>query len=324
MHHVPERLGHTTGDASGMNKPIVAEAAGRSREGTRKPAKRPLPKVDFLHPAGAPALYSPDSIAWQVFKNPVALFVGGVAAVLLELAEERVRSGVWEHSIFPTDPITRMRRTGLVAQVSVYAPRATAERLIASVVQMHARVEGRTPRGTPYRASDPELLNWVQCTADYGFLEAYAAYCRPLTDPQRDRFYAESLAAAALFLADGAPRSLAEQRQQFEAMRPHLEAHPIVFEFLGIMKRTPTVSLLLQPVQWMMVRAGIDLLPAWIIQRLTLDTPQWQLRSWERRLLMGMGALFERLPIPNVPAVLASRRMGLPGNFLYKKPASGP
>ena len=307
-----------------MNKQPLAEAVDQPRRSSVKAAKRPMPKVDYLNPAGAPALYSPQSIAWQVFKNPVALFVGGVAAVLLELAEERVRSGVWEHSIFPTDPITRMRRTGLIAQVSVYAPIATAQKLIGAVVQMHSRVVGRTPKGTPYSANDPELLNWVQCTADFGFLEAYAAFCQPLTDRQRDQFYEESLPAARLFLAEGAPRSLAEQRQQFEAMRPHLEAHPIVFEFLGIMKRTPAVLLLLKPLQWMMVRAGISILPEWIIERLTLDGPQWRLRAWERRLLVRMGAVFERVAIPNLPATLASRRMGLPGNFLYKKRASGP
>jgi len=301
-----------------MNEPVLtAETSARA-------VRRPLPKVDFLNPAGAPALYAPQSVAWHVFKNPVSLFIGGIAAVLLELAEERVRSGVWDHSIFRTDPIMRMRRTGLMTYVSVYAPSAVAERWIAGVVRMHAKVEGRTPKGTAYRANQPELLDWVQCTADYGFLEAYAMFCRPLTDRQRDRFYAESLPSARLFLATGAPRSLAEQQAQFEAMRPHLEAHPIVFEFLDIMKRTRAVPLMLRSLQWMMVRAGIHLLPQWVAQRLGLDAPQWQLRPWEKRLLQSMGALFERLPIPNSPPVQACRRMGLSANFLYKNEVGEP
>ena len=91
----------------------VAETAGRQMAPAA--AKKSIPRIDFLNPPGAPALYAPDSLAWQVFKNPVALFVGGITAVLLELAEPRVRSGVWGHSIFPTDPITRMRRTGAAA-----------------------------------------------------------------------------------------------------------------------------------------------------------------------------------------------------------------
>ena len=50
---------------------------------------------DFLHPPGEPALVAADSISWTVFKNPLALFIGGVTAVVLELAEPRVRSGDW-------------------------------------------------------------------------------------------------------------------------------------------------------------------------------------------------------------------------------------
>lgn len=281
-------------------------------------SKRPLPKVDFLHPAGAPALYSPDSLHWHVFKNPVALFIGGITAVLLELAEERVRTGVWEHSIFPTDPLTRMERTGLMAHVSVYAPAETAEKLIRGVVAMHARVEGKTPKGTPYRANDPELLDWVQCTVSYGFMEAYAAYCRSLTDAQRDRFYKESVSSARLFLANGAPQSQAEQRLLFEKMEPHLEAHPIVRQFLDIVQRTPAVPWFLRPLQSMMLRAGVDLLPEWVRERLTLDGAEWKLKTWERSLLKSLGAMLERLPIPNIAPTLASRRMGLPAGYLYR------
>jgi uncharacterized protein (DUF2236 family) len=299
-----------------MNEQSLVESGSRPEQ--RKPAHRPMPKVDFLHPAGAPALYAPDSLAWRIFKNPVSLFIGGITAVLLELGEERVRSGVWNHSIFPTDPLTRMRRTGLVTHVSVYAPVAVAEKFIGAVVRMHERVEGRTPRGTPYRANEPELLNWVQCTASYGFMEAYAMFCRPMTDEQRDQHYEESQASARLFLANGAPRSLREQREQFEAMRPKLEPHPIVFEFLDIVKKAPALPWPLRPMQSMMIRAGIAVLPQWVIGRLELDGEQWQLKAWERRLLQRMGAMFERVPIPMSPPVMASRRMGLPAGYLYR------
>jgi len=38
--------------------------------------------TDFLRPAGEAALVSPDSVSWRVFKNPLSLFIGGVAAVI--------------------------------------------------------------------------------------------------------------------------------------------------------------------------------------------------------------------------------------------------
>lgn len=277
-----------------------------------------MPKVDFLNPAGAEALYAPDSLSWQVFKNPISLFVGGIAAVLLELAEPRVRSGVWGHSIFPTDPLTRIRRTGAVTHATVYGPAETATRIIRSVVRMHDRVSGRTPSGVAYRANDPALLNWVQATVSFGFMEAYAAFVREFTDDERDRFYAESAPAARLFGAGGAPLSLADQRQQFEAMRPLLEDHPIVHEFLAIMRRTPALPLPLRPLQGMMLRAAVSILPDWTVERLELGK-DWRLREWERRLLRRLGVLFDHLTIPGAPPAQACQRLGLPANYLYRR-----
>ena len=69
--------------------------------------------TDFSRPYGETALLSPDSVSWHVFKNPLSLFVGGVTAVIMELAEPRVRTGVWEHTTFRTDPIRRLRDTGV-------------------------------------------------------------------------------------------------------------------------------------------------------------------------------------------------------------------
>jgi uncharacterized protein (DUF2236 family) len=154
--------------------------------------------ADFLRPAGEAALVPPDSVSWRVFKNPLSLFIGGVAAVIMELAEPRVRTGVWEHTTFRIDPIRRLQRTGLAAMITIYSARGTAKAMIASVRQMHDSVAGSTPAGKVYRANDPELLNWVQSTAAYGFLQAYHSYVRPLSDSERDRYYAEGTLAASL------------------------------------------------------------------------------------------------------------------------------
>lgn len=281
--------------------------------------KRILPRIDYANPPGAPALYPPDSVAWAVFKNPVALFVGGIAAVLLELGEPRVRSGVWDHSIFPADPLTRLQRTGYVTHVSVYAPAPVAAKVITGVTRMHERVRGTTPGGEAYHANDPELLNWVQCTVGFGFMEAYSAYCRTLTPAEKDRSYREAKPSADLFLAHGAPLSVAEQEAQFEAMRAKLEPHAIIGQFLDIMLRTKGVPLPLRPFQGMMVRAAIALLPGWARRTLVLDGEEWRLRGWERRTVRMLGALFERIPIPGTPPVEACGRLGLPANYLYRR-----
>ena len=49
--------------------------------------------IDFSRPVGEAALLSPESVSWRVFNNPLSLFIGGVTAVIMELAEPRVRTG---------------------------------------------------------------------------------------------------------------------------------------------------------------------------------------------------------------------------------------
>lgn len=278
-------------------------------------------RVDFLRPRGAPALFPADSITWRVYKNPVSLFIGGIAAVLLELAEPRVRTGVWGHSIFPRDPVTRMRRTGTAALITVYAPAEAAKTMIRAVNRMHERVVGETPEGVRFSASEPELLGWVQVTASFAFLEAYARYACPLSAAERDRYYAESEFSAPLYGVVDAPRSRADQQAQFEAMRPKLEAHPIVADFLELVEGAPALPQPVRLIQPMMIRAGVELVPAWVRDILELD-PRWRQRPGEAAFLRALGAIAERVPAPQIPAVKACLRMGLPWNYLYRGPPS--
>jgi uncharacterized protein (DUF2236 family) len=283
----------------------------------RLAAKAGLPQVDFTEPRGEAALVPHDSISWRVFKNPIALFVGGVTAVLLELGEPRVRTGVWDHTSFRTDPLPRMRRTGLAAMVTVYGPRSVAEKMIAGINRMHGRVTGQTPAGIAYRASDVELLDWVQVTASFGFLEAYCAFVKPLSKADRDQYYSESVKGAALYGATGAAHSVIAQQAQFATMLPKLERSDIVFEFLDIMRRTPVFPAPLRRFQAMLIRAGVDILPADVREVLGLDA-QFTLKPWERRLIGFVARLSDRIRIPNSPQIQACTRLGLPANYLYR------
>jgi uncharacterized protein (DUF2236 family) len=270
--------------------------------------------VDFLRPFGEAALVSPDSVSWRVFKNPLSVFIGGVAAVIMELAEPRVRTGVWEHTTFRVDPIRRLRRTGLAAMVTIYGARGKAEALIAGVRRMHDGVAGSTPAGEAYRANDPELLNWVQGTAAYGFLQAYHTYVRPLSALERDRYYAEGTLAANLY-GGSAATSEAALEKRFEAMSNRLERSDILFEFLAIMRSAPILPLPLRPVQPLLIRAAIDLTPHWL-QTIVGLTDQG-LNTWEAALVRQIGAFADRVVLETNPAVQACRRMRLPANYLY-------
>lgn len=265
------------------------------------------PRIDFSTPPGEPALASPESLSWQVFRNPVTVFVGGVAAVILELAEPKVRTGVWEHTRFRDDPVGRLRRTGLAAMVTVYGPRSVAEAMIAGVVRRHERVEGVTPCGQRYRANDPDLLVWVKATATFGFLEAYARYARVLTQQERDAFHAEGAVAARLYGADEAPVSEAEWEALLARMAPRLEPSPIVHEFLAIMRAAPLLPRPAQGLQRLLIRAAVEATPRWVRDRLGLQ--RQGLRPGEASLVRLIASTAEQVELPGHPAEIALARL---------------
>lgn len=222
-------------------------------------------RLNFHEPKGDPGFYGPDSMAWKVHANPVALAIGGVAAVILELAEPRVRSGVWDHSTFRIDPLNRMKRTGEAAMITTYGSTAMAQARVDMVTRMHQRVSGETPEGQAYTALEPELMTWVHVTAGYGFLNAYVRYVDPrLSLADQDRYYAEGARLGRAFGAVDPPASVAEVEACFQAIRPKLRPHPIIGEFLDIISRTSPLGLAGRVLQPMVVQASIDLLPQWV------------------------------------------------------------
>jgi uncharacterized protein (DUF2236 family) len=297
-------------------RPLLARRLNRLAGTLLRPED--IPAIDFTMPRGEPALTSADSVSWRIFKNPVALFVGGVAAVILELAEPAVRTGVWEHSSFRADPVTRLQRTGLAAMVTVYGARSVAEAAIAHVVRLHDGIAGFTPVGEPYRANDVSLLNWVQATASFGFAEAYHRYVRPLDTDDFDRLYREAAPTARLYGAIGAPTSTAELQALFDAMRGRLEASRIVFEFLSIMQEARVFPAPLRPLQRLMIRAAVDIAPPWIRARLGLGE-DLGLRPWQAALVRQAGGLADRIVLPTAPPAQSCLRIGLPADYLYRR-----
>ena len=271
--------------------------------------------LDFTRPRGEPAIVGPDSMSWQVFRNPVTMFIGGITAVLLELGEPRVRTAVWTQSSFRRDPAARLRRTGMAAMVTVYGARSSMEALTARVRVMHARVGGTTPGGEAYRADDPELLRWVQATAAYAFMQAYRAYVRPVSRADRDRYYAEGVEGAALYGVVDGPTSEAGIDAMIADMRPRLEASPILHELLDLVAGAAILPAPFRPIQHIVVRAAVDLLPPDLRARLGLSHRP-PLRPHERLMLRTFAKVADRAVFPSSPAAQACTRLGLPANAL--------
>ena len=277
-------------------------------------------QVDFANPPGAAAYTGPDSVSWRVFKNPIALAIGGVAAVLLEFADARIRSGVWDHSTYKVDPVGRSQRTGMAAMIGVYAPRDVARRVIQGVTNMHARVEGKTPSGESYTALDVELLDWVSATAGWGFLNAYDQFVAPLSDADKQRFFTEALPVAALYGVKHAPRNDADFLAMLDALVPRFEPHPIVREFLEIFASGPGALGMPTFLRRAMACASVSLLPPIVRDKLELGS-EYDLSPFARSALKTLGALAERVPVLPAPPAQACLRLGLPADFLYRSQA---
>jgi uncharacterized protein (DUF2236 family) len=178
---------------------------------------------------------------------------------------------------------------------------------------MHAKVKGETDDGRAYVASDHDLLLWVQATASWAFLHAYHRYAEPLSQAERDRFYAEAKPGAALYGVEAPPASEAEMQALMTRMRPELESSTVIDELIAILRTAEILPLPLRPMQKLGVRAAIDLLPPEMRRQLGL-AGQTQ-RPAERMLLKLLARAAARFELPSSPARQAEARLAAGGNY---------
>lgn len=183
-------------------------------------------------------LFGPRSAIWRVNRESV-LLLGGGRALILQVAHPLVAAGVAEHSNYREDPWGRLYRTLDTVMKIVFGPTRTAEQTAARLARMHSRVSGvtseaggRYPAGTPYEASDPELLLWVHATLVDTAMLVYRRYVGPLEGAAAERYYADQVRLGELF---GVPR---------EQQPPDLAAfHTYVADMLASDRIAPTAAM---------------------------------------------------------------------------------
>lgn len=274
-------------------------------------------KVDYTHPKGEPSFYEPDSVSWQVFKNPVVGAIGGVCAVLLEFADSRIRTGVWDHSVFPTDPIGRAQRTGIAANVGIYGPQSAARRVIQGITNMHSRVSGVAPDGRAYEALDPELLDWVSATAGYGWFMAYNRFVRHMSKEEEADFFSSGGEVSALYGVQNKLASLDDFYVMLNKLEPSFEPHPINTDFIEVVRSGKSSVKLPGWVRRSFAHASIEILPPTVRQILELG-PEYDLKWHERLLIKFLAWRYETFADLESPAAQACERLGLPRDFLWK------
>jgi len=220
--------------------------------------------IDYDQPVGDPGLFGPGSATWKFHADFPGMMAGGLCALMLQTLHPRALAGVWDHSSFREDTIGRLQRTTTFVGATSFAPRADAERLIAMVDRIHARVHGTTADGEPYSARDPELLTWVHCTQVYGYLNGYLTYRRVnVPASEQDRYLDEYRQIAEMLGARDVPASRAQLREYFASVQSELRYDERSRETLAVLAsiELPIVAAGLS--RRVFLGAGAALLPAW-------------------------------------------------------------
>src|ERR687888_786053 len=121
-----------------------SEAPCRSDRRYRPVSARTRPRTHAQRVASRDGYFAPESVIRRVGNSPLTPFLGGGAAVLLQVAHPLVAVGVVEHSDFRRDLWRRLVRTLRALYLIVYGTRAEAEQAGAVVQAVHAKVHGVT------------------------------------------------------------------------------------------------------------------------------------------------------------------------------------
>jgi uncharacterized protein (DUF2236 family) len=220
------------------------------------------------------ALFPPDSVAWRVHGDVTSMLVGGVAALMLQMLHPAVLAGVWDHSGFRDDMQGRLRRTARFIAVTTYGAPDDATALLAKVRKIHDHIGGTLPDGTPYRASEPDLLAWVHVSEVLSFLDGWIRYGEPsMSRAEQDRYVAEMARIAEPLGVDPIPTTRAEAEAIQRAMRPSLRVDARTRDVAGVLLNQPPPSFAARPFQTMTMQAAIDLLPGWARTMHGLEQP---------------------------------------------------
>jgi uncharacterized protein (DUF2236 family) len=171
--------------------------------------------------------FAASSVIRQVGNTPVTPFLGGGTAVLLQVAHPLVAAGVADHSGYEGDLWLRLLRTLGALYTVTFGSKSEADRAGAVVQAVHAQVKGTTSSdlgpfasGTPYSATDPELMLWVHATLVSSSLSAYQRFVRKLSAAEQESYYADMATVARIFgtPVEVIPSTLSEFRDYIASM----------------------------------------------------------------------------------------------------------
>ncbi|MFF9198249.1 oxygenase MpaB family protein [Streptomyces sp. NPDC014779] len=250
--------------------PCVGALRGRAGEALIHRVAGPTAheKRARIHGTPGPRWFGPERPV-RIVHADAAMYVGGLAALLLQSLHPLAMAAVAAHSGFESDPWGRLQRTSTFLAVTTFGTAEDAERAVLRVRRVHDTVRGRSPQGVPYRASDPHLLAWVHAAETACFLRAHQRYGRHPLDPSAADGYVADMARVARRLGvPDPPETTARLTAVLARYRPELS---------GTAQSRAAARYLLArpPLPWparlpyaFLAAAAVELLPPWVRARL--------------------------------------------------------
>ena len=224
-------------------------------------------------PTSDEALFPKDSPIRMVHADIVAMMVGGVRGLLLQMLHPHALQGVLDHSNFRTDMHGRLRRTARFIAVTTFGHREDAMAAVDRVNRIHAKVGGTLPDGTAYSATDPRTLAWVHVAEATSFLAAYLRHVRPdMPGSEQDEYYRQFAVIAQALGADPVPIDRREAEAIFRDLRTDLTVSPAAREIAQlVLTQKPAGSP--PAVQALLGAEAVALLPPFARSMLALERP---------------------------------------------------
>ena len=253
--------------------------------------------------------FTDDSAIRHVYRER-ALMLAGPRALLMQAAHPLAVSGLLAHTSALDEPYERLERTAEVMSTIIFGSLADADDRTRQVRRMHGRVRGTLrlpagahPAGTPYRASDPDLLMWVLYSLVDSALVVYRKYVGALSRGDQAAFWGDYRVVGRLFglRERDMPATLTDLELYGEEMLRGETLH--VTDWARTRARAivlePPAPLALRPVVEAVNFITISLLPARI-------RTEYGFRplppAWARRAIVSGGAEYvKRAVIPFLP-----------------------
>jgi uncharacterized protein (DUF2236 family) len=116
---------------------------------------------------GMEGYFGPNSASWALYREPWVL-IGGIRALMLQIAHPAIADGVHRYSNFQEDALDRGRRTFMAMAKIYFAEAEVARKTAVQLHHIHSFIRGtyvlKSGAKKDYCANDPDLLLWVLAT----------------------------------------------------------------------------------------------------------------------------------------------------------------